>query len=124
AREEQHDPGEEDEQSHQATPAIQPVDAGPRPGAADKDRDDEIVRQREQPPLDEHEPARERLGVYDLEPGRIVRDVLQREGRIPVSTECAVTAEADAPRPTEHADVEVEQPPRVAAAEEDREEGD
>ena len=39
-----------------------PVPSG-GPGAADEHRDDQVVRQREQPPLHEHEPPRERLGV-------------------------------------------------------------
>src|SRR5205085_10745126 len=124
AGEEQHDAGEEDEQTHESSAAIQPVDARPRPGAADEHADDEVVRDGEQPPLDEYEPARERLRVCHLEPGRIIRYVLECEGWVLVGGECAVAVEADPPGPAEHADVEVEQSPRVAAGEEDREESD
>ena len=82
------------------------------------------MRESKEPPLDEHKPARERLGVLDLEPGGVVGHVLEREGRVLVGAECAVGVEADAPRPAEDADVEVEQPFWVAAGEEDREERD
>jgi hypothetical protein len=68
--------------------------------------------------------AGERLGILDLEPGRIVGHVLEREGRVFVGTERAVALEADAPRPAQDADVEIEEPSRVAAGEEDREQGD
>src|SRR5690349_10369780 len=50
--------------------------------------------------------------------------VLERERRIAISAKRAVAVEADAPAPAEHADVEVEQPSRVAAGEKDREERD
>ena len=99
-----------------------PVQVGP--GAADEHGDDQVLRQREQPPLHEHEPAGERLGVLDLEPRRVVGHVLERERRVLVGAERAVAVEADAPRPAQDADVELEQPPRVAAGEEDREERD
>ena len=94
------------------------------PGSAGEDRDDQVVRDREQPPLDEHEPARELLGIVDLQPRRVVGAVGEREGRILVGSEGAVGVEADAPRPAEHADVEVEDAAGVAAGEEDREAGD
>ena len=52
-------------------------------------------------------------------------DVLEREGRIAVGAERAVGVEANAPGPTEDADVEFEQRSRVADhGEEDREERD
>lgn len=70
AGEEQHHAGEEDEQANKAAAAVQPVDPASRPGAANEHADDEVVRDCEQPPLDEHHPARQRVGVGDLEPGR------------------------------------------------------
>src|SRR5918998_2680095 len=82
------------------------------------------MRDRQQPPLDEYEPSRERRGVLDLEPRWVVGNVLEREWWIPIRTESAVAVEADAPRPTKDADVEVEQRPRVAARDQDREERD
>src|SRR6266702_423164 len=100
AGEEQHDAGEEDEQADEASGAPHPIvtEACPRrPVAAGKDRDDEVVRQGEQPPLDEHEPAGERLRIVDLEPRRVVGDVLETEGRVLIGAKCAVAVEADAP---------------------------
>ena len=79
------------------------------------------MRDREQPPLDEDEPARELLGILDVEPRRVRRVVGKGEGRVLVRAEGAVGVEADAPRPAEDADVEVEDPAGVAAGEEDRE---
>ena len=73
------------EQADEAAAAIEPVDSRPCPGAADEHGDDEVVRDCEQPPLDEDESARERLGVRDFESGRIVGHVFEREGRVLVS---------------------------------------
>src|SRR5215213_979498 len=125
--EEQRDANDEHEQADQA--AVRPrhalVRPRPRaPAAAGEDRDDDEVRDGEQPPLHEHEPARERLRVGDLQPGRVVRDVGERERRVAVGPERLVGVEADAPRPAHHADVEVEQAAWVAPGEQDREEGD
>ncbi len=92
--------------------------------AAEEDPDDDVVRDREQPPLHEHEAAREALGVLDVESRRVVGHVVERERRIAVRAERAVGVERDAPRPAEHSDVEVEDPARVAARDEDREERD
>src|SRR6266511_2662050 len=100
AGEEQHDAGEEDEQADKASGAPHPIvaEACPRrPVAAGKDRDDEVVRQGEQPPLHEHEPAGERLRIVDLEPRRVVGGVLETEGRVLIGAKCAVAVEADAP---------------------------
>ena len=79
---------------------------------------------RQQPPLDEDESTREPFGVVDLESCGVGRVVGEREGRVRVGSERAVGVEADAPRPAEDADVEVEDPSRVTAREEDRESGD
>ena len=92
--------------------------------AAEQDPEDEVVGDREEPPLDEHEAARQLLRVLDREPRGVVRDVVQRERRVPVGAEGAVRVEGDTPRPPEHADVEVEDPARIAARDEDREERD
>ena len=92
--------------------------------AADEDADHDVLRNGEQPPLDEDEPSRQALGVVDLELRRVVGHLVQREGRIAVGAERAVRVEGHTPRPAQHADVEVEDPPRIAAREEDREERD
>ena len=63
-------------------------------------------------------------GVGDVEPRGVVGIVGERERRIPVGAERAVGVEADAPGPAQHADVEVEEPARIAAGEQDREERD
>src|SRR5215212_3152791 len=81
------------------------------------------MRQGKQPPFYEYEPAREGLRVLDVEAGWIVGNVLERERRVLVGAQCAVAVEADAPGPAQDAEVEVEEPPRIAPGEEDREEG-
>ncbi len=93
--------------------------------ATDEQADDEVVRDGEQPPLDEHEAAGEVLGVGDVEPRRVVRLRAEAERRVAVGAEATVAAVVGhAPRPAEHAEVEVEEPAGVAAGEEDREERD
>ena len=94
------------------------------PAGAGEDRDDEVVRDGQQPPLDERQSSRELLRVFDLEAGRVVRDVLERERGVPVGAEGAVGVEADAPAPAQHADVEVEQAAGIASGEQDREQRD
>ena len=59
-----------------------------------------------------------------MERGGIVGLLVQREGRIAVGPERPVGVEEDAPGPAQDAEVEVEDPARVAAGEEDREERD
>ena len=81
------------------------------------------MRNREQP-LDERQPVREPLRVGDLQRGRVVGRGIQREGRVAVGAERPVGVEADPPGPAQYADVEVEDPPWVAAREEDGEESD
>ena len=125
AGEEQRQPGEQHEQSDQAAaggvePAVAVTRHG-RPGAAGEDRDDHVLRNREQPPLDQDEAAREPLRIVDLEPRRVRRIGREREGRVLVGAEGAVGVEADAPRPAEHADVVVEDPAGIAPGEQDRE---
>ncbi len=127
--EEERDRGEEHEQPDQpaveaATPrlVIRGLDGPPAP--AEEDPRDGVLRDREQPPLHEHEPARQALGVVDLEPRGVVGHVLERERRVPIGAEGGVRVEADPPGPAEDADVEVEDPARVAPGHEDREERD
>ena len=125
--EEEREAGDEDEETDEAAaPAPRPVLAPPhQPAAATDDHaDDEVLRDREQPPLDEHEPPRERAGVLDRKARRVVGDVVECEWRIAVGAERSERVEADPPRPAEHADVEVEDRPWVPAGEEDREERD
>ena len=129
--EEQRDTCEEDEYSDQ--PRVPPgaPDAvvvasvrGRVAPAAEKDPDDDVLRDREQPPLHEHEPARQPLGVRDLESRRVVRHVVEREGRVAIRAQRCVRVEGDPPRPAHDPDVEVEDRARVAPREEDREERD
>src|SRR4029079_1490650 len=125
--EQERDARDQDEQPDEpAAPGPAPVLPFPRePAAAAREHpDDDVLGNREQPPLHEDEAPRQALGVLDVERGRVVRVGAQREGRIAVGPERAVRVEADAPRPAEDADVEVEERPRVAAREQDREERD
>jgi len=52
------------------------VEAGQR--ASGEHTDDEVLRQREQPPLHEDQAARELLRVLDVESRRVVGDVGER----------------------------------------------
>jgi len=88
-----------------------------------EDADDEQVRDGEQPGLDQDQSTGEVLGVVDIEVGRIVGPG-QGERRVAVGTQGGVDVEPDPPIPAQDADVEVEQPARVAAGEENREAGD
>ena len=129
-REEQRDTGEEHEDSDQAGLVARRPRRGrtARDGrvapAAEEDPDDDVLRDREEPPLHEHEPARQPLRVRDVEPRRVVRHVVERERRVAIGAERGVRVEGDPPRPAQHAEVEVEDAARVAAREEDREERD
>ena len=72
--------GDEDQNADQAT---RPRGSGPVPVAgpgirpSDEQRDHEIVRDREQPPLDEDQTARQPLRVHNIESRRIVGHVCQ-----------------------------------------------
>ena len=92
-------------------------------GTAQEQPDDQVLRDREQPPLDQDEPAREALRVVHLEVCRVVRDVAEGEGRVAVCPEGAVGVVGDAPLPAQDPDVELEDAARVAPGEEDGEEG-
>ncbi len=91
---------------------------------AEEDPHDDVVRDREQPRLDEHEPARQLLRIWDVEPRRIVGHVVERERWVPVGAKRGVRVEGDPPGPAEDAEVEVEDAARVPPGEEDREERD
>ncbi|GGR36741.1 hypothetical protein GCM10010282_31570 [Streptomyces roseolus] len=92
--------------------------------AAGEEREDQVVGDREQPPLDQHLRAGEPFRVGDVEPGRVAGFGAEAEGRVAVGAEPAVGVVRDPPRPPEHAEVEVEEAPRIALGEQDREEGD
>ena len=83
------------------------------------------MRDRQQPPLDEHESPRQLVGILDGEPRRVGGIVGERERRIAVGAEASGEGvERDPPGPPQHPDVEVEQGPRIAAGEEHRHPGD
>ena len=65
---------------------------------------------------------REAVRIVNLQVGRIVRNILQREGRIPVGPKSPVRVIADPPTPPQHPDVEIEDPSWVAAGKQDRKE--
>ena len=128
--EQERDSGEEHEGPDEPA-AIPPVpsapvlaSAGRGASAAEEDPEQDVLRDREQPPLHEHEPARESLRVSDVERRRVVGRLVERERRVAVGAQRAVRVERHAPGPAQHAEVEVEDAPRVAAGEQDREEGD
>ena len=126
--EEERDAREQDEEADEPAAEAAPLPVvrprgGERP-PADHDPDEQVLGDREQPPLDEHEAARELPRVLDVQRRRVVRRVVERERRIPVGAERAVRVERDPPRPAEHPDVEVEDPARIPPGEEDREERD
>ena len=108
-REQQGHRRDEDEHRDQAR---SPSSCRPTTGSSSlppsEDRHHDVLRDGEQPPLDEDEPSRQPLRVVDLELRRVVRDLVQRERRVAVRAQRAVGVEDDAPRPAEHADVEVE----------------
>ena len=97
-----------------------PADAA---GAAGEDAGDAVLRD-----AGSHQPISgspaAALRVGDLEPRRVVGDVGEREGRVAVGAVGGEGVEAHAPRPAQHAEVEVEDPARVAAAEQQRDERD
>ena len=74
------------------------------PASAEENAYEEVVRDSEQPPLHEDEPARQLPGVGHVEGRRIVGGGAKREGRVPVGAKGAIRVEAHAPRPAQHAD--------------------
>ena len=98
--------------------------AGSGAGAAEEDPQQDVLGDREQPPLHQDEATREPLRVGDVERRRVVGCRVERERRVAVGAEGAVRVVRDAPGPAQHAEVEVEDAPRVAPGEQDREEGD
>ena len=89
-----------------------------------KQSDDQVVRDRQQPPLDQHQPTGKRCGVDDIQRCRIVGCGAEGERRILVGAETATGGVVGhPPRPAEHTAGEVEQRTRVAAGEQDAEPG-
>lgn len=126
--EQEDDRGDEHQQPDQAGAGHQggagagaPAEAQRR--AADQDAHDQVVRDRQQPPLHQDQAARERLRVLDPKVGRVVGDLGQRERRVPVGAQRAVGVEGHPPAPAHHPDVEGEDRARVAAGDQDRDEG-
>src|SRR5207302_1648371 len=89
---------------------------------AEQYADDEVVRDGEQPPLHQHQATRQLARVVDLQPGRIVRYVAQREWRVAIGAQRAVPVVAHPPGPPQHTRGEVEDRSRIAAGEQDGEE--
>ena len=100
---------------------LSPAPPTPYATTAGEQRDDQVVRDGEQPPLHQHQAAREVLGVVDVQVCRVVGRLRERERRVAVGAE-RVGVVGDAPAPAQHADVEVEDRAGVAAGEQDREE--
>ena len=95
-----------------------------QPGArAEEDADHDVLGDRQQPPLHQHQAAGEALGVLHVEVRRVGRVLGQAERRVPVRGQRAVRVVRDAPGPAQHADVEVEDGPGVATGHEDGHEG-
>ena len=69
--------------------------AAPGAGASGEDADHEVVRQREQPPLDQDQTAGELGRIRDLEPRRVVRVVGEAERRVAIGAERVVGVEGD-----------------------------
>ena len=131
AGEQQHDRGDQHEQADQAAgaPAVVPAVVRPAAGAqpqpaADEDRQDEVVRDGQQPPLHQHQATGQPFGVGHVQVRRVVRHLGQGERRVAVGAQGAVAVVVHPPGPAQHADVEVEQRPRIAPGEQDREERD
>ena len=100
-----------------------PTSPSDHPGPGEDPRDAKL-RDAEQPPPDEGEAAAQVFRVVDLEPRRVLGHVRERERRVLVGSEGTEGVEGDPPRPAQHADVEAEDPPRVAPGEQHCEERD
>ena len=130
AREQQRDRREEYEQPDQ--PAVEGIGLPGVPrgpgrgvgGAAGEHGDDGVLRDGQQPPLDQDQAAGEPLGVGDVQRRGVVRLLVQAERRVAVGAQGTVGVVADPPRPAQHPQVEAEQRAGVAAGEQDREERD
>ena len=88
---------------------------------ADHDSDDEQVRQHEEP-LHEDEPTREPLRVGDRERRRVGRRS-ESERWVAVGAEGEIPVVADAPGPSQDADVEVEEAAWIALGQQDADPG-
>jgi hypothetical protein len=86
-----------------------------------EDPDDDVLRNREQPPLDEHKASRKALGILDFKRRGVVGRT-ESERWIAIRPVRGEGIEADSPRPAQDTGVEVEDAVRIAPCEEDREE--
>src|SRR6266511_2708192 len=121
--EEQREPDDQRQEPDQTrerrceVPAVRPLD--PERSAADEHPGDQELWNR-QHPLDQRQTAQQRAWVGNVERRRIVRLRVEGERRVAVCPERAVAVVRHAPRPSQHAEVEVEDASRVAAGHEDR----
>ena len=82
--------------------------------------DDDVLRDGQQPPFHQRQPAGQPLRVLHLQVSGISGVLGQREGRVPVGAERADRVVLHPPAPPQHAHVELEDRPRVAAGDHDR----
>ena len=88
--------------------------------AAGEHADDDVLRDGQQPPFHQRQPAGQPLRVLRLQVSGISGVLGQREGRVPVGAERADRVVLHPPGPPQHAHVELEDRPRVAAGDHDR----
>ncbi|ODA72721.1 hypothetical protein APS67_003020 [Streptomyces sp. AVP053U2] len=112
----QGDAGEQGEQPDETT--AEPAHAD----AAEKEAQDQVVRDGQEPPLHQDEAAGELSGVRQLPARRIAGDVGERERRIAVGAQSTVGVIGHSPIPPQYTGGEIEEGSRVAAGEENREE--
>src|SRR5688572_590167 len=116
----EHHGGDEGEEGDQPGPTGHPPGTHPPDTPpAGEDRHHQIVRQGQQPPLDEDEPSGEVLGIVDREGGRIVRLRAEAERWVAIGAESADGVEGHAPRPAHDAEIEVEDRAGIPAGEDD-----
>jgi hypothetical protein len=87
--------------------------ADPQP-AADEQRHDQQLRNDQQPPLHQHQPVGEPLGLGHVQVCLVVGHVGEGERRMAVGAQRPVAVVVHPPGPAQHADVEVEQRSRTA----------
>ena len=91
----------------------------PQPGPGEQAHDD-VLRDGQQPPFHQRQPAGQPPRVLDLQVRGIGRVLGQRERRVPVGAERADRVVLHPPGPPQHPHVELEDGPRVAAGDHDR----
>src|SRR5271166_5165176 len=112
----QDDRGDHREQGDQADAAGDPPRRAPAElPAPGEDRHDQVLRQREQPPLHQHQAPAEPLRVIHAEVGRVGRVRLQAERRVLIGAQSADAVEGDPPGPAHYPDVEIKDRPGIAA---------